>query len=723
MTFLLFQAFLLMVAAYFIGAFVGCWWRRAFVATADSRGLRSSYEGMTGAATAGAVAAGTSIGVPRSQPIPVQPRIEYVETPDSLSDTTRFERALSGVGGLSDEQRDVSDVEKPTFQTEESSEFQAERSRDDNYAAPVDFAPGADPLEGAGPVEEDPVPGEARYGETGYGETSEPEDGQEPVPESDAVGERDAGYEPAPVLENEPGPGPARRETDDAVAAAAAAAAAVVISAHRSASATTTHEPEDRIAREPYARDATDDAAPSVDAPLQSPVAASGGMAGVSADVRTPALMPADRQDLKLVRGIDAETERILNGIGVWRYNEIARWWRGDVDAVNHALGDPARVERENWIEQATLLAGGTLSDYARRVLRGERVGASPTAVAQPPRGPAPNHNAPAAATQSAQYARSWSSSPSMMANAGAIAIAAASASASRGQAASDLRVVRAPRPKITPIGEPTEPPQNSETEAQSSIVAPSDAPAETAAVQAQETAVPPELAGELPTLDTGEAAPTQTDQTDLQSDAVHAEAADSIADGTASTQHEEQGAALPQAQLAQAEPITPEELEPPATRPARLVDAMRENHNFETTVPPDEPTFEDTTQAEDSSPASPDEQASEAERPRKDVSGLRSVRSAGLRSSPDLGGPSDVVDDLKRIRGVGVLIEKKLNSLGISAYEQIANWTADDIAHVSEVLDFRGRIERENWVEQARILTAGGQTEFSRRVDRGEPS
>ena len=43
------------------------------------------------------------------------------------------------------------------------------------------------------------------------------------------------------------------------------------------------------------------------------------------------------------------------------------------------------------------------------------------------------------------------------------------------------------------------------------------------------------------------------------------------------------------------------------------------------------------------------------------------------------------------------------------------------DIDRVSRSLDFKGRIERENWVEQARILSAGGQTEFSRRVDRGE--
>jgi hypothetical protein len=35
--------------------------------------------------------------------------------------------------------------------------------------------------------------------------------------------------------------------------------------------------------------------------------------------------------------------------------------------------------------------------------------------------------------------------------------------------------------------------------------------------------------------------------------------------------------------------------------------------------------------------------------------------------------------------------------------------------------LDFKGRIERENWVEQARILASGGATEFARRIDRGE--
>ena len=66
-------------------------------------------------------------------------------------------------------------------------------------------------------------------------------------------------------------------------------------------------------------------------------------------------------------------------------------------------------------------------------------------------------------------------------------------------------------------------------------------------------------------------------------------------------------------------------------------------------------------------------------------------------------------------------MIEKRLNALGISSYEQIANWTVGDIDRISQTLDFKGRIERENWVEQARILSSGGQTEFSRRVDKGD--
>jgi len=111
----------------------------------------------------------------------------------------------------------------------------------------------------------------------------------------------------------------------------------------------------------------------------------------------------------------------------------------------------------------------------------------------------------------------------------------------------------------------------------------------------------------------------------------------------------------------------------------------------------------------------------------------LRSVRSQayhnpepGPEAAHRVGSHNRVVrssppQDLKRIRGIGVLIERRLNAMQIATYEQIANWTAEDIERVSRTLDFKGRIERENWVEQARILASGGATEFSRRVDRGD--
>jgi len=105
---------------------------------------------------------------------------------------------------------------------------------------------------------------------------------------------------------------------------------------------------------------------------------------------------------------------------------------------------------------------------------------------------------------------------------------------------------------------------------------------------------------------------------------------------------------------------------------------------------------------------------------PARGVSHLRSVRSEALRGQ-ETPHPSGTIDDLKRIRGVGVLIEKKLNSLGVTSYEQVANWTGADIERVSQILDFKGRIERENWIEQARILATGGQTEFSRRSARSD--
>jgi predicted flap endonuclease-1-like 5' DNA nuclease len=78
--------------------------------------------------------------------------------------------------------------------------------------------------------------------------------------------------------------------------------------------------------------------------------------------------------------------------------------------------------------------------------------------------------------------------------------------------------------------------------------------------------------------------------------------------------------------------------------------------------------------------------------------------------------------DDLKRIKGVGPKLEKLCNSLGFYHFDQIANWTADEVAWVDQNLEgFKGRVSRDDWVEQAKLLAAGGETEFSKKVDKGD--
>ncbi len=77
--------------------------------------------------------------------------------------------------------------------------------------------------------------------------------------------------------------------------------------------------------------------------------------------------------------------------------------------------------------------------------------------------------------------------------------------------------------------------------------------------------------------------------------------------------------------------------------------------------------------------------------------------------------------DDLKKIKGVGFKIEAMLQGLGFWHFDQIAAWTDAELAWVDQHLDgFNGRASRDEWVAQAKILAAGGETDFSDRVDKG---
>ena len=320
--------------------------------------------------------------------------------------------------------------------------------------------------------------------------------------------------------------------------------------------------------------------------------------------------------DLTRIRGIDGQVEAALSLFGVTRYAQIAAWRPEDVARLSNALGFNVRIEQENWIEQAQILARGEETAFSRQLSQTPK---SPSSQAEDRRG-APNAETPAVARPMRP------TNDTAAASAAAVAAAAATRSASQ---------TSTPTPQALGLSRPAAP-----------------------------VAVPETPTGAVSTPD-------------VSSRAAFAQSA----------------TPAPQ----QAQPVVP--TPPPA---------------------PSDPT-----------PASTHEPARAS-----DLSSLRSVRSEAFRAphAPSTTGESRgagavsvgpgrfaVIDDLKRIRGIGVLIEKKLNSMGITGYEEIANWSSADIDRVSEVLDFKGRIERENWVEQARILAVGGHTEFSRRTDRGE--
>ncbi len=65
--------------------------------------------------------------------------------------------------------------------------------------------------------------------------------------------------------------------------------------------------------------------------------------------------------------------------------------------------------------------------------------------------------------------------------------------------------------------------------------------------------------------------------------------------------------------------------------------------------------------------------------------------------------------DDLTRISGVGPVIVGKLNDMGITTFAQVAAFTPEKVAEVDEKLNFKGRIDREGWIEQAKKLSEEG--------------
>jgi peptide/nickel transport system ATP-binding protein len=95
-------------------------------------------------------------------------------------------------------------------------------------------------------------------------------------------------------------------------------------------------------------------------------------------------------------------------------------------------------------------------------------------------------------------------------------------------------------------------------------------------------------------------------------------------------------------------------------------------------------------------------------------------AKSASTAAAADTGQPPAMrkpakPDDLKLISGVGPKIEGILNGLGIYTYSQVAAWKKAERDWVDAKLKFHGRIEREDWVKQAKALAKGGAAEYEK--------
>ncbi len=435
----------------------------------------------------------------------------------------------------------------------------------------------------------------------------------------------------------------------------------------------------------------------------ESPWAVTAAATQLAAPVAVPAAPPAAREqdpdNLGNIRGLDEDAARLLSENGVTTYRQITGWTAADVARFDALLSERGRVSRQNWIEQAKVLADGKDTAFIRRTT---------------------NRPIPAKAPSSGLFSPLPlpKTATSMLGIASAAAVATGTAVAAYAEVpqSDDLK-------RISGINDAAEKMLHGEgirafeqiaSWKSVDVQAIDRLLCEPGRVSKQNWI---EQARMLADGRQTEYAKRQSAAPDIAFRPGSVAASDGIAIAALRVSPEAPESTLPEPQEPAASSMPPQaELTPPLSP---LV----------TSEPDTEPLEPETEPLPATSPEQAPRRKRLADAIRQNaanmgaatkaagagVAGMRSVRSqvpSGARAEQP-----GAFDDLKKIRGIGVLIEKKLNAMGVYSYDQIANWSADDIQRVSSELDFEGRIEHEGWVQQARILASGGQTEFSKRL------
>lgn len=92
-------------------------------------------------------------------------------------------------------------------------------------------------------------------------------------------------------------------------------------------------------------------------------------------------------------------------------------------------------------------------------------------------------------------------------------------------------------------------------------------------------------------------------------------------------------------------------------------------------------------------------------------------VAKAAAAPAPATNPTSVTPDDIARIKGVGPKLVALLGELGVTTFAQIAAWSDADVTRIDAQLGrFKGRITRDHWIDQAKMLAAGDETAFTNK-------
>jgi predicted flap endonuclease-1-like 5' DNA nuclease len=379
--------------------------------------------------------------------------------------------------------------------------------------------------------------------------------------------------------------------------------------------------------------------------------------------------------DLKLIKGIGPKNEEILNRLGIYHFDQIAKWTPDEATWVGHHIAFPGRIEREHWIEQAELLSTGIDTDFSAGVKAGT---VTPD-------------DTPLSESEAAHLRTNLSEATSKIASV-------------------------APAIPVVPVGQvPLIPAVPTTPEADTSIYpgtqpvgisAPRDGAADDLKLIKGIGPKNEEILNRLGIYHFDQIAQWTPDEATWVGHHI-------AFPGRIEHEHWIEQAKLLSTGIdtdysagVKAGTVTPDDAPLNESEAAHLRTNLSETRSKIASVAPAIPVVSFAPV-----PLTPPVPTT----PEADTSIYPGTQPVGISAPRDGAG-----DDLKLIKGIGPKNEGILNRLGIYHFDQIAQWTPDEATWVGHHIAFPGRIEREHWIEQAKLLSAGVDTDYSTGVRAG---